>query len=151
MVWVVFYYIFFQLGTDLVGLWYWYWEQIRLGFVWAAEQGADYWLLVYFITLFIVSFSTIGVFWAIALGIIILILLQREGLLQGWLRDVVVGIEVIYAEIVFIILNFDHWWNVQLPKDLDEIGKTIREVFDDFVYKEERNKARIGEERKGRN
>ena len=73
MLWVLFHYIFVDLGSDLVGVWYWYWEQVRNALIWAIEQGLGFWLLWFYIGLFVWSFTLIGVLSILALIVLILL------------------------------------------------------------------------------
>ena len=66
--------------------------------------------------------------------ITILLILEREGLVTGWLHEVMQFIENVLAKILEVILNFDFWWTVTLPADIDATLKAIEDAIYDWAF-----------------
>mgnify|MGYP000096896831 CR=1 FL=1 len=65
------------------------------------------------------------------LTLTILLILEREGIVTGWLHDVMQAIENELAKILEIILNLDYWLTVTLPADINAALIAIG----DWIYK----------------
>ena len=61
---------------------------------------------------------------------------ETFGFLDVTLQDWFVSIEKMFTD-------FDTWWEVDLPKDMAKFGEDLLKLFEDFIYKEERQKERF--------